>query len=258
MPIDAPIHTNEANLPRVLNAGLSVVLVFWSRDCAPCEQLAPALDRLARAYAGKALIVKINATEETGLAARYGVEALPSLVFVQQGREVARGQGAAGEADLTAWLNHMTAGAARPPVPSGASVPLVVTAGGGPARQPQRGAPGPAPSSPGGAQQPVVLTDANFDQTVRASSVPVLVDFWAVWCGPCRMVEPVVEQLAHEYAGRALVGKVNVDENPGVASRYSIMSIPTLLIFRDGKVVDQIVGAQPAPVLRQRLARQVG
>ncbi|MGQ9490828.1 MAG: thioredoxin [Anaerolineae bacterium] len=104
----------------------------------------------------------------------------------------------------------------------------------------------------------MILTDATFDQVVRNSRQPVLVDFWAAWCGPCKMIAPAVAQLAREFAGRAIVAKLNVDENPQTAGRFGIMSIPTLLIFRNGRVVDQIVGAQPPDVLRQRLARHVG
>jgi thioredoxin 1 len=104
---------------------------------------------------------------------------------------------------------------------------------------------------------PQTITDANFDQVIN-SKVPVLIDFWAEWCGPCRMVAPSVEQLAQEFAGRAVVGKLNVDENPNTPRRYNIMGIPALYIFQEGQVIDQIVGAQPLPVLRQRLARAVG
>ena len=104
---------------------------------------------------------------------------------------------------------------------------------------------------------PLTLTDANFDQVVAGKGKPVLVDFWAAWCGPCRMVAPAVEQLAREFAGRAVVAKLNVDENPRAAQRFNIMSIPALFIFKDGQVVDRIIGAQPAPVIRERLARHV-
>ncbi len=269
MPIDAPIHTGESNLPKVLKAGLPVLLVFWQRECAPCEELSPVLDRLARTYAGRALIVKVNAVEEPGLAARYHIEAAPSLVFVKGGQDVATGAGAASEKELAAWLEYLTGKAsAQPALPAGRREPLRVPAGsaayagagagGGP-----RPAAGPAPAAgnaatgANGSGKPVVLTDANFDQVLRSSSLPVLVDFWAVWCGPCKMVAPTVEELARDYAGRAVIGKVNVDENPGVAERYGIMSIPTLMIFRNGQVVDRLVGAHPAPVLRQHLAQQV-
>ncbi|PYV16800.1 MAG: thioredoxin [Acidobacteria bacterium] len=87
------------------------------------------------------------------------------------------------------------------------------------------------------------FTDQNFEQEVLKSDRAVLVDFWAEWCGPCRMVAPAVEALAHEYDGRAKVGKLNVDENQSVMGRFNIRSIPTLLIFKDGQIQEQIVGA---------------
>ena len=101
------------------------------------------------------------------------------------------------------------------------------------------------------------LTESTFDEEVAGSTEPVLVDFWAEWCGPCRMVAPAVEQLAKNFKGRAVVGKLNVDENPQTAQRYRIISIPALYIFKQGRVVDQLVGAQPAAVLQQRLAQHV-
>jgi thioredoxin 1 len=92
---------------------------------------------------------------------------------------------------------------------------------------------------------PIEFTDANFEQEVLKSDVPVLVDFWAVWCGPCKMIAPFVVEIASQYEGKAKVGKVDVDNNPQTAMTYGIRSIPTLLIFKGGKVVDQIVGAVP-------------
>jgi len=101
------------------------------------------------------------------------------------------------------------------------------------------------------------FTDSSWEQDVLKSDKPVLVDFWAEWCGPCRMIGPLIEELANEYAGKAVIGKLNVDENPGVATKYGIRSIPTLLVFKGGEVVDKIVGAVPKNMLAQKIDAQL-
>ena len=93
--------------------------------------------------------------------------------------------------------------------------------------------------------KPIEITDANFDSEVLKADTPVLVDFWAVWCGPCKMVAPVVEEIASEYDGKLKVGKLDVDNNPEVSMKFGIRSIPTLKVFKGGKVVEQIIGAVP-------------
>ncbi len=103
----------------------------------------------------------------------------------------------------------------------------------------------------------VEFTDSNFEEEVLKSEHPVLVDFWAEWCGPCRMIGPVVEEMADEYAGKAKIGKVNVDHNPEVSVKYGIRSIPALMIFKDGQVVDQIIGAVPKTHLTKQLEAQL-
>jgi thioredoxin 1 len=99
----------------------------------------------------------------------------------------------------------------------------------------------------------VTLTNDNFDREVLKSHQPMLVDFWADWCGPCHRIAPTVEELATEFAGRAKVGKLNVDQHTPVAAQFGIRSIPTLLFFKDGKVVDQVVGVAPKRVLADKL-----
>ncbi|MDD3822768.1 MAG: thioredoxin [Sphaerochaetaceae bacterium] len=103
----------------------------------------------------------------------------------------------------------------------------------------------------------ITLTNANFETEVLKSKLPVLVDFWAVWCGPCKMVAPAVAKLADNHAGKLKVGKVNVDEQPDLAEKYHISSIPTLAIFKDGKVVNQRIGAVSLAVLESFVAEYV-
>ena len=103
----------------------------------------------------------------------------------------------------------------------------------------------------------IELTDANFDELVIKSEIPVLVDFWAEWCGPCRMVGPLVEELAKEYEGKAVIGKLNVDDNPGVSVQFGIRNIPALLYFKNGQVVDKQVGAVPKSILANKLDAQL-
>lgn len=99
----------------------------------------------------------------------------------------------------------------------------------------------------------VTITDQNFEREVLKSTKPVLVDFWAVWCGPCQMQSPIVEEVAKVMAGKAKVGKLNVDENPRMAQKYSVMSIPTLILFKGGMVVRQFIGVQSKEVLMGEL-----
>lgn len=99
------------------------------------------------------------------------------------------------------------------------------------------------------------LTDANFDEIVLKSDKPVIVDLWAVWCGPCRMVGPIVEEIGNDYKDKVVVGKLDVDGNPAITSRYGIRNIPTILFFKDGEVVDKQVGAVPKSVLVGKLEK---
>lgn len=254
MAFSTPIRTGEQSIDRVLRAGLPVLLIFDRKGCPTCQQLDPSLERLAAFFAGRVLLARVDADDNPTLAQKYGIAALPGLVFVKNGAPLAKTAGVVSEDALRTWLIRLTDGDAPPPLPQGPSVPLTRQAARS-THEPsaaRREAPGSAAGS-----KPVTLSDATFDQVIGASHQPVLVDFWAPWCGPCRAVAPTVERLAQEFAGRAVVAKLNVDENPRTAQRFGIRSIPTLYVFRNGRVVERLVGVQPYPALRQTLARHV-
>jgi len=237
---DAPITTNDQSIDRVLAAGLPVLFVFQNGP-APAP-LKDAMEKLARENAGNLLVAQVQVRDNPAAAGRYQAAQTPALVAVRGGEVVSRAEPAS-PADLEKHAAYLLGKGPRPEPAR-------------PARRPDYTAPSPAPA-PARDGQPRVVTDATFDQEVLRSPKPVLVDFWAPWCGPCRIVEPTVEKLAREMAGRASIVKVNVDENPGLSQRYAVYSIPTMMVVKNGQVVDRWAGALPEPALRSRVEPQL-
>jgi len=248
---DVPVRTSAQNLERVLMAGLPMLLVFETPDCEHCRAMTPTLEELARAYVGQALIVRVENVKDGALMERYRIARVPTLVFWRGGRERARIEGAVNIEAVRAHLEYLLE---RGPEPSPVSGPSGLL-GSEPTPGAASGAEKADPVRADAARGAIAVTDDTFETRVLQSPLPVLVDFWAPWCGPCRTVSPLVEEIAREYAGRLRVAKVNTDENPRWAGRLSIMGIPTLILFKRGREADRIVGAAPKSVLKQRVER---
>jgi len=228
---NAPINANDASFERaVLQASLPVVVVFWSAQETPRQQLNAMLEQIAQEYAGEALVVKLDVADAPQTQAHYNVDTIPQFLFFRQGELFARARGMPRVETLRPWVEYLLGRGPKPAT----------------TRRPQE-------ERPVDDGHPLTVTDADFDQVVLNASLPVMVDFWAAWCMPCRMIAPVVEELAREFAGRALVAKLNVDANPMTAQRYGVRGIPTLIFFHDGQAVDRVVGVQPIHVLRQKM-----
>ena len=241
---DVPIHTSAQNVERVFAAGLPLLLCFEVPACEHCRSMVPTLEELARAYVGRALVVRVDNTEEGELATRYRITRVPTLVFWRDDGEVARIEGAVNYATMRNYLEFLLGNGTQPPAAGGPSMPLTAAS---------------ASTLPNSAKtgDPIAVTDAAFETLVLQSPLPTLVDFWAPWCGPCKMVSPIVEELGREYAGRLRVAKVNTDENPAWASKLGIMGIPTLIFFRRGREVDRVVGAATKASLRSHIERML-
>jgi thioredoxin 1 len=231
---DTPLITNDHSIDRVLATGLPIAFVFLDGGAAP--PLAQVMKRLAQDHAGNLLVVQIPVKDGPAAVRRYQVGQLPALVTVRDGQMLTKA-----EAISAPELEKHTAfllGKGPRPQPA-------ERVNGRPAAQ--------ATSTTTGDHRPLSVTDGTFEQEVLRSSLPVLVDFWAPWCGPCRMVEPILEKLAPDIARQMRVVKVNVDENPATAQRYRVQSIPTMIVIKNGQIADRWAGALPEAALRSRL-----
>jgi thioredoxin 1 len=231
---DSVLASSDLSLDRVLNAGLPVAMVFYDKDL-PAD-LRQTMDDLARHSAGKALIIMLARSDAPHATARFGVRSFPSLVIVRDGKPVTTAESLR-PGDLKAHIAYLLGEGPRP-------APRTV-------EQPK------ATPKAAGAGAPISVNEADFEREVLRADKPVMVDFWAPWCAPCRMVAPALEAIARDQGNVLKIVKVNVDENPGLASKYRTMSIPTMLVFKGGREVDRWVGALPESAIRSRVARWI-
>jgi thioredoxin 1 len=231
---DAVLVSNDMSLDRVLNAGLPVMMIFHDGNLS--ADLRQALDDLARQYAGSGLLVTLARSDAPQAVSRFRVRRFPTLVMARAGKTMSS-QEDVRVGDLEPHIAYLLG---KGPRPTPRAVDRL-------SESPKQAA----------ARGPIPVNEANFEREVLQASRPVLVDFWAPWCAPCRMVAPTLERLAQEQAKVLKIVKVNVDENPGLAGRYGAMSIPTMLVIKGGREVDRWVGALPENTIRSRVARWI-
>ncbi len=232
---DTPLLVaSSAELDEMLRSELPVLLMLWNGESLRTD-VKQELDNAARTYSGRMLVVKADVSRAPELAERFEVGKHPLLIAMVKGEPLAR-RSRPWSTDVGAMVEMLAAHA--------------------PAKQ--------TPAAPTAAKpaarvdtKPVKVTEHTFRSEVIESALPVLVDFWAEWCGPCRQVAPILDKLAAEFSGKVRIAKVNVDENPGISQAFNIMSIPTLMFVKGGKIVGQQAGALPEHVLRDALNQLV-
>lgn len=231
--IDSPITASADTLDRVLGNGLPAVLVLYNtQNGSLSDAMQQAMKRIAKNEAQRLLIIKSDVAENPALGLKYDLSGgTPVIIAMKDQKEVAR-QHNATPGTLENYAAYLL----------GRS--NTISQNGGKSRSTS-------------AAKPVKVSDSDFAERVLRSKRPVLVDFWAEWCGPCHMIAPSLEKLAGEFGDQLTVAKLNVDENPQMARQYRVQGIPMLLIFRNGQVVDRLVGAAPEPTLRQFVQQHI-
>lgn len=237
---DAPITLTEANLDSVLNGEKPALILFTSGEGLRSD-FKVAFDKAAQDDGGKIIYARADPHLHPALAQRFGVGEKPVLVAWYCGEEVARRQKPWGT-DLPLAVEMLQKAAAA----SGNTLTEEEEEEAEPVNQPTTIL-----------NKPVTVTDATFEQEVLNSDLPVLVDFWAAWCGPCRMVAPILEKLAGEFAGQIKIAKVDTDANPGLSQAFRIQSIPNLMIVKQRTMIFNQPGALPEAALRDLIQQAI-
>jgi thioredoxin 1 len=233
---DTPINTNDQSVDRVLANPLPVMLILNGNGVLN-STINATLEDIARAERGKLLVAKINTSDNPATAQRFAAQNGTALVTWNSGSQQARLDNPTPD-QVRAAADHLLGRGPKPIQPT-------------PAENGKR-----AETRIDG--HPITVNESNFEQQVLQSNQPVLVDFWAEWCGPCRMIAPTLDKLAQEYAGKLRIAKLNIDENPHLAQKYRAHSIPLLVLFKDGRPVNQLVGAHPEPNIRRIVDQALG
>lgn len=223
MPVfDTPITTDDRSLSKVLGQNLPVAVFFYDSRQKPDKPLEDAVNRVASKHAGELLIARVDIAANPGAHRQYGNPRPPAIVTLEKallGRKVKSQAQGIRPADVRAHVDYLLG---KGPLPT----------------EPEK----KTASAKAGA---IHVTDATFEKAVLKSNIPVFVDFWAPWCGPCLSVAPLIDKLAGEYAGRVKIVKLNTDENPATMRRFQIQAIPTFITFRNGRPVERRSGASP-------------
>lgn len=227
MPIfDTPITTDDKNLKKVLGQKIPALLVLHEGTLD--KPLDDAIRKEAKRNAGDLLVVRVDVRENRDTLVRYGEPNVPALITLAENKVKSDAENIRPK-DVRDHIKHLLKG-----------TPL-----------PQKKA---SNGNGAGGKKPIAVTDANFRKEVLKSKVPVLVDFWADWCGPCHMIAPHIEKIAEDYGGKIKVVKLNTDQNRVISQRYNIQSIPTMIIFEGGQPAQRISGANPV-ALRKMVER---
>ena len=211
--LDTPITTDDNNLKKVIQQNIPSLLILHHGDLD--KPLEDAIKKEAKKNAGELLVVRVDTSANPDTHVRYGEPPLPALVTFTKDAKVKSDAESIRPKDVRDHIKHVLKDKPLPQRKSAESV--------------------------GG--HPIIVTDKSFRKEVLKSKVPVLVDFWATWCGPCHQIAPHIEQIAKDYGGKIKVAKLDVDRNRVMSGRYNVQSIPTMIIFEDGQPAARIVGA---------------